>query len=251
MLNKSFFTGAFAVLFLITVCGCASNSTKNEKPLWASDETLEMVYPNSEYIARIGRGTSIQSATSFAEGELSSYFSHSVHSQVNATQVMTDTKSGDKENIPGESKTVRSIERKVTVDSMNELFDVHLTSAWFDKKQKQYDYLLIEGAGGITCPLRLHNGEKYILKDLIKELESNIIIVADGGLGTINSTMLTVEYAHIHNINIEGIILNNFNPDSFMHQDNLKQVEYLTGIKVIATVKEGQKDIELLKDCFK
>lgn len=138
MLNKSFFTGAFAVLFLITVCGCASNSTKNEKPLWATDETLEMVYPNSEYIARIGRGTSIQSATSFAEGELSSYFSHSVHSQVNATQVMTDTKSGDKENIPGESKTVRSIERKVTVDSMNELFDVHLTSAWFDKKQKQY-----------------------------------------------------------------------------------------------------------------
>ena len=32
----------------------------------------------------------------------------------------------------------------------------------------EFDYLLIEGAGGITCPLRLENGEKYILKDLIK-----------------------------------------------------------------------------------
>lgn len=100
---------------------------------------------------------------------------------------------------------------------------------------------MIEGAGGITCPLRLENGEKYLLKDLIKELETSIIIVADGGLGTINSTLLTVEYARANNIPIAGIILNNFNPDSFMHQDNLKQVEYLTGIKVVATVERGQR----------
>lgn len=138
MLNKSFLTGAFTALFLIAVCGCASDSAKNEKPLWASDETLELVYPNSVYIARIGRGTSAQSAASFAESELSSYFSHSVRSEVKASEVMTDTKRGDKENNPGESQVKRSIERKVTVDSMNELFDVHLTSAWFDKKQKQY-----------------------------------------------------------------------------------------------------------------
>ena len=79
----------------------------------------------------------------------------------------------------------------------------------------------------------------------------NIIIVADGGLGTINSILLTVEYAKQNNINIEGIILNNFNPNSFMHQDNLRQVEYLTGIKVISTVEKNQTDINLLKEHFK
>ncbi|MBR1775510.1 dethiobiotin synthase [bacterium] len=121
----------------------------------------------------------------------------------------------------------------------------------FAEKQKKYDYLLIEGAGGITCPLRLENGEKYLLKDLIKELSAKIIIVADGGLGTINSIILTVEYAKLNNITIEGIILNNFNPESFMHQDNLKQVEYLTDVKVIATVKKNQTDIKLLKEYFK
>lgn len=121
----------------------------------------------------------------------------------------------------------------------------------FDKKQNQYDYVLIEGAGGITCPLRLQNNEKYLLKDLIKELEVNIIIVADGGLGTINSTLLTVDYAKQNNIKVEGIILNNFNSDSFMHQDNLKQVEYLTGIKVISTVQKNQTDINLLEEYFK
>ena len=121
----------------------------------------------------------------------------------------------------------------------------------FEKKQTQYDYLLIEGAGGITCPLRVQNGEKYLLKDLIKDLGVSIIIVADGGLGTINSILLTVEYAKQNDINVEGIILNNFNPDNFMHQDNLKQVEYLTGIKVISTVTKNQTDINLLEKYFK
>lgn len=121
----------------------------------------------------------------------------------------------------------------------------------FNKKTKEYDYLLIEGAGGITCPLRLQNGEKYLLKDLIKELDTNILIVADGGLGTINSVLLTVEYARQNGIGIEGIILNNYNSDSFMHQDNLKQVEFLTGIKVLDTVQKNQQEIKLLKENFK
>lgn len=121
----------------------------------------------------------------------------------------------------------------------------------FKNKNEEYDYLLTEGAGGITCPLRLENEERYLLKDLIKELGTPIIIIADAGLGTINSTLLTVEYAKANNINIEGIILNNWNPNSFMQQDNLKQVEYLTGIKVVATVEKNAKKIKLLKDLFK
>jgi len=129
--------------------------------------------------------------------------------------------------------------------------DIDKIKQAYIKKQEQYDYLLIEGAGGITCPLRLQNGEKYLLKDLIKELGTSIIIVADGGLGTINSVLLTTEYAKNNNIKVEGVILNNFNHDNFMHQDNLKQIEYLTGVKVISTVEKNQTDINLLKDYFK
>ncbi len=131
-----------------------------------------------------------------------------------------------------------------------EIIDIKKIKQAYEKKQKEYDYVLIEGAGGITCPLRLVNGEKYLLKDLIKELKSSIIIVADGGLGTINSVVLTYEYAKSHNIETKGIIVNNFNPDSFMHQDNLKQIEYLTGQKILATVEKGQKDIKLLNNVF-
>lgn len=128
--------------------------------------------------------------------------------------------------------------------------DIQKIKQKFEQLNKKYDYLLIEGAGGITCPLRLENNEQYLLKDLIKELQAEIVIIADGGLGTINSTLLTVEYAKSNGISIKGIILNNFEPDNFMHQDNLKQVEYLTDIKVIATVEKKQQDIKLLENIF-
>ena len=128
--------------------------------------------------------------------------------------------------------------------------DINAIKADFNRKNVQYDYLLVEGAGGITCPLRLHNGEKYLLSNLIKELAAPVIIVADGGLGTINSVLLTTEYAKCHNIKINGIILNNFNQSDFMHQDNLKQIEYLTDIKVVATVAHDGTDIALLKNLF-
>ena len=128
-----------------------------------------------------------------------------------------------------------------------DIIDTDKIKLHLDKIRRDFDYILIEGAGGITCPLRLDRDEKYLLKDLIKELETNIVIVADGGLGTINSTLLTVDYARANGIDVAGIILNNFEPDNFMHQDNLKQVEYLTGVPVVATVEKGQKDIILLE----
>lgn len=131
-----------------------------------------------------------------------------------------------------------------------EIIDTDKILEHYKVLEKRFDYILTEGAGGITCPLRLGDGEKYLLKDLIKELEAPIVITADAGLGTINSVLLTVEYAEQNNIEIRGIILNNFEPENFMHQDNLEQIEYLTGVKIAATVKRNQKDIELLEELW-
>lgn len=108
----------------------------------------------------------------------------------------------------------------------------------FNRIQKSYDYVLVEGAGGIVCPF----GDNLLLEDVIKNLGLDIIIVAPSGLGSINSTVLTVEYARSHGINVKGIIMNNFD-NSEMHIDNKKMIEKLTGLKVFATVKTGDKEI--------
>lgn len=114
----------------------------------------------------------------------------------------------------------------------------------FEQRKKNYDYLVVEGAGGITCPFNMKE-EILLLPDIIKALGLNAVIVADGGLGTINSVLLTVEYAKQQGINIKGLILNNFQEDNFMHLDNKKQIERLTGINVIATVKKGDEDLNI------
>jgi dethiobiotin synthetase len=117
----------------------------------------------------------------------------------------------------------------------------------FEKQLKNYEYLIVEGAGGITCPFNLKE-EVLLLPDVIKTLGTDILVVADGGLGTINYVLLTTEYAKAHNLNIKGIILNNYDENNFMHQDNKFQVERLTGIEVIATVGKGEKDISITKE---
>lgn len=58
----------------------------------------------------------------------------------------------------------------------------------------KYDYVTVEGSGGIICPIRWDNSEHILLEDIIKTLELNTIIIADSGLGTINATVLTTEY---------------------------------------------------------
>ena len=121
----------------------------------------------------------------------------------------------------------------------------------FVKISDKYDYLVVEGAGGITCPFNLKE-ETLLLPDVIKALDMDIIIVADGGLGTINSALLTVEYAKSHNLNIKGIVLNNYDVNNFMHVDNKLQIEHLTGIKVLSTVSKSEKNLNISeKDLIK
>lgn len=101
----------------------------------------------------------------------------------------------------------------------------------FELIKNKFDYITIEGSGGIICPIFM--GEKPImLIDIIKQLNLDIIIVSDSGLGTINSTMLTVEYAKQNNINIKAIILNNFDPNNLIHVDNKKMIKKLSRIPV-------------------
>lgn len=115
----------------------------------------------------------------------------------------------------------------------------------FYRIKSEYDYLLVEGAGGIICPFNIE--DNLILPDVIKALDLDIIIVASAELGTINSTVLTIEYARQKGISVKGVILNKYNSNSEMQRDNLRQIEHLTGVKVIATVKENDEYIDLEK----
>jgi len=64
--------------------------------------------------------------------------------------------------------------------------------------------LIIEGAGGVMVPLN----ERYLIIDLIKKLESSVILVSKNYLGSINHTLLSINALKQYQIPIKGIIFN-------------------------------------------
>jgi len=68
----------------------------------------------------------------------------------------------------------------------------------------RHDFMLVEGAGGIMVPI----AGRFLMADLIKILNLPALIVARPGLGTVNHTLLTVEYAKSKGIHVAGIIIN-------------------------------------------
>ena len=114
----------------------------------------------------------------------------------------------------------------------------------FQKARARHEYLTREGSGGILCPLRWDERQHLLLEDMIRALDLGCLLVADAGLGTINSTVLTVEYLQHRSIPVRGILFNRWKPGDRMQEDNRAMVEELTGIPVLACVKEGDRELE-------
>lgn len=64
--------------------------------------------------------------------------------------------------------------------------------------------LIIEGAGGLMVPL----SDNYLIIDLIKQLEAEVILVSRNYLGSINHTLLSVEALKSRGIKVMGILFN-------------------------------------------
>lgn len=106
----------------------------------------------------------------------------------------------------------------------------------FTRMTARYDYVAVEGAGGIICPLRDDETAKIEQIDVIKALQIPTVIIADAGLGAINAGLLTLAYAKTQRIGVTGFILNRYDPDNFLHIDNKTQLERRGGAPVIACV---------------
>lgn len=117
--------------------------------------------------------------------------------------------------------------------------DIKIIKNAYKDISKKHDYMIVEGSGGIICPIRYDSNQKIFLEDIIKELNIPSLIIADAGLGTINSTVLTIEYMRSKNLKINGVILNRFEMANKMHEDNQKMVEKMTGVKIIGVVIDG------------
>jgi dethiobiotin synthetase len=63
--------------------------------------------------------------------------------------------------------------------------------------------VLVEGVGGLLCPLT----ERETVADLAVELALPLVVVARRSLGTLNHTLLTVEAARRRNLHVAGVVV--------------------------------------------
>ncbi|WP_274428801.1 dethiobiotin synthase [Desulfolucanica intricata] len=96
---------------------------------------------------------------------------------------------------------------------------------------KEYEVLLIEGAGGFCVPLE---DTFFTFADLVKMLDIPLIVVARPGLGTINHTVLTVRYAQMLGIEVRGIIFNGLKKEQVTVSEinNPETIAAMTGVRV-------------------
>lgn len=120
-----------------------------------------------------------------------------------------------------------------------------VVKAGYYKVCSAYDFVTMEGSGGILCPICFDEA-KIQLEDVIRELHLPSILIADAGLGTINSVVLTAEYMKAKNLPVKGIIYNHYHGNNVMEDDNIFMCEYMTGLPTLAKVKDG--DTELAMD---
>ena len=84
------------------------------------------------------------------------------------------------------------------------LVDLEKIQTTYTHLSSQYDALIVEGVGGLLVPVT----ENYSVLDLAKDFGLPVIVVARTGLGTLNHTMLTVNYALKEGLTVAGVIMN-------------------------------------------
>ncbi len=134
------------------------------------------------------------------------------------------------------------------------------------KIRKAYDYLsaryeavVVEGIGGLLVPIK----RDYFVIDMAKDFNLPVIVVTRPTLGTINHTMLTVNYAVKEGLRVAGIIINYSQPpeNTLAEATNPEIIKQISLVPVIgifphltdmesATIKEAAEenlDIEIIR----
>ena len=131
----------------------------------------------------------------------------------------------------------------VAAESEGRNVDSALLRSGIEPFRGEVTHLLIEGVGGLLCPMT----EKETVADLAADLQFPLLIIARGGLGTINHTLLTVEVARSRGLTIAGVILNHIGPapiDAAFVASNASQIQKFANVPVIGWCDRNSRHIQ-------
>jgi len=101
-----------------------------------------------------------------------------------------------------------------------------------------HEILLVEGIGGILCPVT----PAMSVADLAKEFRLPLLVVARSGLGTINHTALAIEAARARGLAVASVVINRYNHESpdLAEMTSPDEIQRVTGVRVLGLVPEDR-----------
>lgn len=82
--------------------------------------------------------------------------------------------------------------------------DISLLEKTYQGISSNHDLTLVEGAGGIMVPIH----KDFNFADLAQKWGLSVVLVTTAKLGTLNQTLLSLEYLHSKNLNVLGYVVN-------------------------------------------
>ncbi|WP_082235419.1 dethiobiotin synthase [Halobacillus massiliensis] len=119
----------------------------------------------------------------------------------------------------------------------------------WERMKDRHSFTIVEGAGGIAVPY----GEDFLVSDVIKDMNLPVLIVARPDLGTVNHTYLTVDYSQRCGLNVIGVVINGFNPETagLAEQTNPELIEHFCKVPVLGIIPQmDNKDKKTLVEVF-
>ena len=94
--------------------------------------------------------------------------------------------------------------------------------------EKKYDYLVVEGCGGLLVPVK----NDFFVVDLIPFMKAETLLVSKSGLGAINHSLLSLESLKNRGIACKGVIFNRLTsgPLSVSEKTNPAVISEISGV---------------------
>lgn len=111
--------------------------------------------------------------------------------------------------------------------------------------QERYEYVLLEGAGGLMVP----NDHHSLAIDYISEQRYPLILVTSGKLGSINHTLLSLLACRHYGIRVDSLVYNTYpRTDALIEENTLSYLRELLdrkwqGTNLIVLPSEGSGDL--------
>ena len=112
--------------------------------------------------------------------------------------------------------------------------DLQRVDTAFNQLHQKHEFMVVEGVGGLAVPI----DDDILVAHLAARFELPLIIVARPTLGTINHTLLTVEFARSFDLEIHGIVLNGLRQDmvGLAEITNPAEISRLTNLPILGIV---------------